>query len=287
MSQVEDLHIAKPGSFYGVYILYNINVKFKGQIYIGFTVNPGRRIRQHNREIKGGAKQTGRNNKGPWDMVLITHGFRTRLAALQFEWAWQHPSVSRRLSHLPKKTRKESLFSYRLRILSEMLNAGPWNRLSLTIQWLKQEYIQQFPLEKPPPFHMPIAYGEIKTMKISKKKSKDTEEKHNEKDPLPSSDDNLEDKKCDICQKENNTGETMLSCILSNCQHKAHKTCLAQHFLSQSNESNEFLLPVSGQCPSCDHDLLWSDLVKQTVHHFEDTEDDNAEQSDSEDDEFQ
>lgn len=79
MSQVEDLHIAKPGSFYGVYILYNINVKFKGQIYIGFTVNPGRRIRQHNREIKGGAKQTGRNNKGPWDMVLITHGFRTSL----------------------------------------------------------------------------------------------------------------------------------------------------------------------------------------------------------------
>ena len=46
-----------------------------------------------------------------------------------------------------------------------MLNAGPWCRLPLTIQWLKQEYQQNFPVEKPPPIHMPIAYGPLRIAK--------------------------------------------------------------------------------------------------------------------------
>ena len=48
-----------------------------------------------------------------------------------------------------------------------MLNTGPWNRLPLTMQWLKQDYFVEFPLERQPPAHMPIAYGEIKTVKKS------------------------------------------------------------------------------------------------------------------------
>lgn len=46
-----------------------------------------------------------------------------------------------------------------------MLNTGPWSRLPLTIQWLKQEHQQNFPVEKPPPMHMPIAYGPLRIAK--------------------------------------------------------------------------------------------------------------------------
>ena len=47
-----------------------------------------------------------------------------------------------------------------------MLRTGPWNRLALTIRWLKQEYVRDFPPELPPPMHMAIAYGLVKPKRV-------------------------------------------------------------------------------------------------------------------------
>ena len=49
---------------FACYLLVSQDRSFADHTYIGFTVNPPRRIRQHNGEIKGGAMRTHR--KRPW-----------------------------------------------------------------------------------------------------------------------------------------------------------------------------------------------------------------------------
>lgn len=68
-------------SFY-VYCLRSM-----GKAYIGATVDPTRRLRQHNGELAGGARRT--RDRGPWSFVCVVSGFRTWREALQFEWAFK------------------------------------------------------------------------------------------------------------------------------------------------------------------------------------------------------
>jgi predicted GIY-YIG superfamily endonuclease len=58
--------------------------------YVGATLDLARRLRQHNGEIKGGAKYTRLGAKGSWAVVFTVQGFREQREALQFEWALKH-----------------------------------------------------------------------------------------------------------------------------------------------------------------------------------------------------
>jgi predicted GIY-YIG superfamily endonuclease len=63
----------------------------KGQTYIGSTVDLNRRLRQHNREISGGAKATGiRVEQGLiWKRLCYLYNIPEWRSALQIEWRWK------------------------------------------------------------------------------------------------------------------------------------------------------------------------------------------------------
>jgi structure-specific endonuclease subunit SLX1 len=65
--------------------------------YVGATVDLERRLRQHNKEIKGGAHATGAKVvKGEtWIRAGHVAGFPDWQSALQFEWRWKQ--ISRKL----------------------------------------------------------------------------------------------------------------------------------------------------------------------------------------------
>jgi predicted GIY-YIG superfamily endonuclease len=74
------------------YILYNDD---DSRTYNGYTTNLKRRLRQHNQEISGGAKATGRNKNKNWKYgVIITskNPDFTKTIALKLEWQIRYPT---------------------------------------------------------------------------------------------------------------------------------------------------------------------------------------------------
>ena len=93
-------------SFY-VYLLESTNKS----TYVGATVDLDHRLRQHNKEIKGGAVATSAKvNKGEtWTRVCHVEGFPTWNAALQFEWRWKQLSRKLPMSLKPIERRAMAL----------------------------------------------------------------------------------------------------------------------------------------------------------------------------------
>jgi structure-specific endonuclease subunit SLX1 len=73
-----------------VYLLVSTN----GNTYVGATVDLNRRLRQHNKEIKGGARATGiKVVQGEiWTRAAHVSGFPDWKSTLQFEWRWKQIS---------------------------------------------------------------------------------------------------------------------------------------------------------------------------------------------------
>jgi len=76
------------------------------QTYIGATVDRDRRLQQHNREKKGGAKATGVRG-GEWYRVCYVQGFADNHEALSFEWHWKW--FSKKFSADPLTRRQKGL----------------------------------------------------------------------------------------------------------------------------------------------------------------------------------
>ena len=73
------------------FFVYLLESSCKRATYVGATVNLERRLRQHNKEITGGAHATGAKvaRGETWRRACHVAGFPTWQAALQFEWRFK------------------------------------------------------------------------------------------------------------------------------------------------------------------------------------------------------
>lgn len=126
---------------YFCYLLRSMHKLYKGSTYIGFTVHPERRIRQHNGEIKNGANKT--KSKRPWEIVCTIYGFPSKVAALQFEWAWQNPRKSRLIKAAISSKSFATGAVGKIQILFQMLQIRPWSNFPLHILFLHEDLFQQ------------------------------------------------------------------------------------------------------------------------------------------------
>ena len=110
-----------------VYLLISTN----GNTYVGATVDLDRRLRQHNKEIKGGAHATGIkvSNGELWRRAVHVSGFPDWQAALQFEWRWKH--LSRKFPV------KMNPLERRINALKELLSLErPTSKAKLYTEWV-------------------------------------------------------------------------------------------------------------------------------------------------------
>lgn len=110
------------------YVLYSIRTN---KIYIGYTIDFNRRLKQHNGLISGGAKKTF--NGRPWIPYIKINGFLDKSSALRFEY---------RLQMMTKKIYGDPLI-YTMSMLIKLINMGegsknkdtwfPWPELTVII----------------------------------------------------------------------------------------------------------------------------------------------------------
>ena len=92
---------------------YILKADSYSKCYIGYTVNFDRRLRQHNREIKGGAKKTERWY--PYHPICNITGFEDNHQALRFEFRLQQMVKT-------KKRKDEQITDFYLRKIYQLIS---------------------------------------------------------------------------------------------------------------------------------------------------------------------
>lgn len=81
---------------------YNYFICCDKYTYNGYTVDLQKRLRQHNKEIKGGARAT--SIRGPWQYFAVLHSHEwTAARAMQIEWLCRYPTRKKPRSRIFQK----------------------------------------------------------------------------------------------------------------------------------------------------------------------------------------
>ena len=278
-------------AFYACYLLRS-TVRHSS-LYVGSTPNPVRRLRQHNGEAKGGAVRTSRDSLRPWEMTCLVTGFPSKVAALQFEWAWQNTHLTRhitpgsrltsadmttRVSPRTGRVRKRSTkprmsLTDRLINLHQLLTSSSFERWPLKVTFYAEDVFRVWEKSKIPQ-KTGIRKGiEVVVDASSSLPDADPPElrgiraidvgyggmKHH----LQKSQGLMEKTslpRCTVCKHNVPPKATMsVVCPHEQCNAVGHLECFASRF---SDKGANELLPIDGNCPECGKNVNWVDLTK-------------------------
>ncbi|CAI5719426.1 unnamed protein product [Hyaloperonospora brassicae] len=227
--------------------------------YLGFTVSPVRRLRQHNGELVSGAKRTQKYR--PWEMIAIVHGFPSKYRALQFEWVWQHPFVSKltklQLNFLRGSRGFGSPRSVKRKLteMLEIVNLEPFKSLNLTISFTSEE-VHRIARG----LGMRYCSATCKTIELDDFSGVGKKAASTEISTCYICEENVSFKS--KCEEKERDGE-VAGCYHARCDMWCHLTCLTDHFRSMNDVTGLQETVESGQCPKCEKIMRRSLMVQR------------------------
>lgn len=230
---------------------------------------------------------------------MIVSGFPSKIAALQFEWAWQHPFRTRHISEQERgEPGSKKKIPLRMRqcipFLQMLLRSKTFARWPLQVKFFAadahkewQRYLASSTKSLPSWISVRHVSDDARPVPNPRKSRKapqvpaPPEEAVPPDEPQPSIDDidatyfpmksriagsveQLTNKKlsCSVCSGGLDNGhDRILTCSHDGCDMTSHLQCLSARFL-RAGEQLDTLLPTMGACPNCCGTLMWSDLVK-------------------------
>lgn len=110
-------------------LLYVIRADRANRTYVGITRDFKRRLRQHNGELKGGARATRGHS---WAPVVLVTGFREDRDARQLEW---------RLHQRKGRSRRRDRILARIEDLARALSMERWTKTAPAMKTLRKQLV--------------------------------------------------------------------------------------------------------------------------------------------------
>ncbi|CCE65006.1 hypothetical protein TPHA_0J01850 [Tetrapisispora phaffii CBS 4417] len=280
-------------TLYCCYLLQSIAKR--RSFYIGSTPHPVRRLRQHNGILsRGGAYRTKRDGTRPWEMIVVVYGFPNKIAAYQYEHAWQHAYSTHFIAKderiVSNKTAGRTLH-HKLGVIRQLMNNEYFQHMNLNVHFFNSDILEMWDANK---FDLTITDLEDDQITLSQQ-SQNIPNVLEADDIINISDKNLQlvtefydkiiqkemyskdiykekliygSRTCQICSKKYDyTSEDddlkpyILFCPNKECDFESHLSCLYAKCMS-SSDNEARIIPISCHCSSCNISFNWTKYIE-------------------------